>query len=93
MAWLYLIAAGLCEIAWPVGLKLSQTPGRLASGPGDRRGWHGRQRVVAVAGPAEHSHRYSPTRCGPASARRGPSRSALPSMGIRPARCGWSPPG
>ena len=32
MAWLYLLAAGLCEIAWPVGLKLSQTPGRLAVG-------------------------------------------------------------
>ncbi len=32
MAWLYLIAAGLCEIAWPVGLKLSQTPGRLTLG-------------------------------------------------------------
>ena len=32
MAWLYLIAAGLCEIGWPVGLKLSQTPGRLIVG-------------------------------------------------------------
>ena len=32
MAWLYLIAAGLFEIGWPVGLKLSQTPGRLAVG-------------------------------------------------------------
>ena len=32
MAWLYLIVAGLFEIAWPVGLKLSQTPGRLALG-------------------------------------------------------------
>ena len=32
MAWLYLIVAGLCEIAWPVGLKLSQTPGRLVLG-------------------------------------------------------------
>ena len=32
MAWLYLIVAGLCEITWPVGLKLSQTPGRLALG-------------------------------------------------------------
>jgi quaternary ammonium compound-resistance protein SugE len=32
MAWLYLLVAGLCEIAWPVGLKLSQTPGRLALG-------------------------------------------------------------
>ncbi len=32
MAWLYLIAAGLFEIGWPVGLKLSQTPGRLAWG-------------------------------------------------------------
>lgn len=32
MAWVYLILAGLCEIGWPVGLKLSQTPGRLALG-------------------------------------------------------------
>lgn len=32
MAWPYLIVAGLCEIAWPAGLKLSQTPGRLALG-------------------------------------------------------------
>ena len=32
MAWLYLIVAGLFEIAWPVGLKLSQTPGRLMLG-------------------------------------------------------------
>ncbi len=32
MAWLYLIVAGLFEIGWPVGLKLSQTPGRLAWG-------------------------------------------------------------
>ncbi|MDG4595133.1 MAG: multidrug efflux SMR transporter [Candidatus Contendobacter sp.] len=32
MAWFYLLVAGLCEIAWPVGLKLSQTPGRLALG-------------------------------------------------------------
>lgn len=32
MAWFYLIAAGLFEIGWPVGLKLSQTPGRLMLG-------------------------------------------------------------
>ena len=32
MAWLYLIVAGLFEIGWPVGLKLSQTPGRLIVG-------------------------------------------------------------
>ncbi|MCC6134981.1 MAG: multidrug efflux SMR transporter [Candidatus Contendobacter sp.] len=32
MAWLYLIAAGLLEIGWPVGLKISQTPGRLMVG-------------------------------------------------------------
>ncbi len=32
MAWFYLIAAGLFEIGWPVGLKLSQTPGRLVLG-------------------------------------------------------------
>ena len=24
-AWLYLLAAGLCEIGWPLGFKLSQT--------------------------------------------------------------------
>ena len=29
MAWFYPINAGLFEIGWPVGLKLSQTPGRL----------------------------------------------------------------
>ena len=32
MAWIYLIVAGLFEIGWPVGLKLSQTPGRLLLG-------------------------------------------------------------
>ena len=32
MAWFYLITAGLFEIAWPVGLKLAQTPGRVALG-------------------------------------------------------------
>ena len=32
MAWLYRMAAGLFEIGWPVGLKLSQTPGRLIVG-------------------------------------------------------------
>jgi quaternary ammonium compound-resistance protein SugE len=32
MAWLYLMAAGLFEIGWPVGLKMSQTPGRLLLG-------------------------------------------------------------
>ena len=26
MAWLYLIVAGLLEIGWPVGLKMSQQP-------------------------------------------------------------------
>jgi quaternary ammonium compound-resistance protein SugE len=30
--WLLLILAGLFEIAWPLGLKLSQTPGRLLPG-------------------------------------------------------------
>ena len=32
MSWLYLVLAGLFEIGWPLGLKLSQTPDRL--GPG-----------------------------------------------------------
>ena len=32
MAWFYPINAGLFEIGWPVGLKLSQTPGRLTLG-------------------------------------------------------------
>ena len=32
MAWVYLIIAGLFEIGWPVGLKLSQTRGRLIMG-------------------------------------------------------------
>ena len=32
MAWVYPIVAGLFEIGWPVGLKRSQTPGRLMLG-------------------------------------------------------------
>ena len=32
MAWVYPIVAGLFEIGWPVGLKRSQTPGRLIVG-------------------------------------------------------------
>lgn len=31
-AWIYLIAAGLLEIGWPLGLKLAQTPGRALMG-------------------------------------------------------------
>lgn len=27
MSWIYLVLAGLCEIGWPLGFKLSQTPG------------------------------------------------------------------
>ena len=32
MAWIYLLFAGLFEIAWPVGLKMSQTPGKTLPG-------------------------------------------------------------
>jgi quaternary ammonium compound-resistance protein SugE len=32
MPWICLITAGLFEIGWPVGLKLSQTPGRFGLG-------------------------------------------------------------
>ncbi len=32
MAWIYLFLAGAFEILWPVGLKLSQQPGRFAVG-------------------------------------------------------------
>jgi quaternary ammonium compound-resistance protein SugE len=32
MAWLYLALAGLCEIGWPVGFKLSQQPEYRVSG-------------------------------------------------------------
>lgn len=32
VAWVALLAAGLFEIGWPVGLKISQQPGRLALG-------------------------------------------------------------
>jgi quaternary ammonium compound-resistance protein SugE len=33
MAWLYLVLAGICEIGWPVGLKLGWTD------QGARPGW------------------------------------------------------
>jgi quaternary ammonium compound-resistance protein SugE len=32
MSWIYLVAAGLAEIAWPVGLKWAQEPGKLIVG-------------------------------------------------------------
>ena len=32
LAWTYLIAAGLFEIGWPVGLKMAQTPGKTVTG-------------------------------------------------------------
>lgn len=32
MSWVYLLGAGLFEIGWPVGLKLSQVPGQRALG-------------------------------------------------------------
>jgi quaternary ammonium compound-resistance protein SugE len=32
MAWVYLILAGLCEIGWPVGLKMAQQGGTKAAG-------------------------------------------------------------
>ena len=32
MSWLYLVLAGLMEIGWPVGLKLSQSPGKALYG-------------------------------------------------------------
>jgi len=32
MAWLYLVCAGMFEIGWPVGLKMTQTPGRFYLG-------------------------------------------------------------
>jgi quaternary ammonium compound-resistance protein SugE len=41
MAWTYLILAGLIEIGWPLGLKVSQQPGRF---------WHGI--ALALAGGA-----------------------------------------
>lgn len=31
-AWICLVLAGVCEIGWPVGLKISNTPGRMAGG-------------------------------------------------------------
>lgn len=32
MAWVYLVAAGLFEIGWPVGLKWAQEPGKVIIG-------------------------------------------------------------
>jgi quaternary ammonium compound-resistance protein SugE len=32
IAWAYLIAAGLCEVGWPIGLKWTQEPGRTVVG-------------------------------------------------------------
>ena len=32
MAWIYLLLAGLCEIGWPIGLKLGWAAGGLRYG-------------------------------------------------------------
>lgn len=32
IAWIYLMAAGLFEIGWPIGLKMAQSPGKSVSG-------------------------------------------------------------
>ena len=32
IAWAYLIAAGIFEIGWPIGLKWAQEPGRIVAG-------------------------------------------------------------
>src|SRR5262249_6938841 len=32
IAWAYLIAAGLCEVGWPIGLKWTQQPGGIVFG-------------------------------------------------------------
>jgi quaternary ammonium compound-resistance protein SugE len=32
MAWIYLIAAGLFEVGWPIGLKWAQDPRKLIIG-------------------------------------------------------------
>ena len=32
MSWIYLVVAGLFEIAWPLGLKLAQDPNRRVKG-------------------------------------------------------------
>ena len=32
ISWIYLIAAGLLEIGWPVGLKMAQEPGKMITG-------------------------------------------------------------
>ena len=32
LAWTYLVAAGLFEIGWPIGLKWAQAPGKLIIG-------------------------------------------------------------
>ncbi len=32
MSWIYLVAAGLMEVGWPIGLKMAQMPGKTLSG-------------------------------------------------------------
>ena len=32
VAWTYLVAAGLFEIGWPIGLKMAQSPGKTVMG-------------------------------------------------------------
>jgi hypothetical protein len=66
IAWAYLIAAGLCEIGWPIGLKWTQDPGWTVLGTAACCFWR-----------SGTSRSAPPTRCGPASAPPEPSSWAF----------------
>ena len=58
MSWLYLIIAGLFEIAWPFSLNPSQMLGHLALGVIIVMVCMAAMRGVPVAGPARYLHRH-----------------------------------
>ena len=56
-AWVLLIVAGVLEIGWPLGLKLSQSSERRVVGVGERWALYARERRAAVDGTAGDSDR------------------------------------
>ena len=90
MAWLYLVLAGICEIGWPVGLKLGWTE------TGARPGWIIFAAVAMTASGALllWAQRFIPMGTAYAvwtgiSVRSAPSSSGLRPSATRLRRCAW----
>lgn len=97
MAWVYLIAAGLFEVGWPIGLKWAQDPRKLIVGMVMAVGCLIVSGVLLYLASAR-SRWARPTQSGPGSARRehfcsACGRSAIQAVSVAISRSPSSSPG